>query len=182
MKTLAQRVAAVLTDTSVTGLVDVYLSPIVVNSVQYKMVAEAILLGEIAVELTKDKKQQFSTYDNVANVLSLHTDDTGTLRTRAVILHEGVHAINDMNGQKSLVKETDEAAAYLASGMYLVRKKIDPYRAKGALKAGMLVAQDMISENRTWVTDAHTKYLIGEIRKDPLYSSDFATVMTYNGL
>ncbi|MGL5094263.1 MAG: hypothetical protein ACRDD1_01650, partial [Planctomycetia bacterium] len=79
MKSLAQRIADVLTDTSVTGLVDLYLSPIIVDSVQYKIVADSILLGEIAVELVQDKKQKFSTYDNVKNVLSLHSSNTGTL-------------------------------------------------------------------------------------------------------
>ena len=119
--TFEKQVATVLRNLAVIGKIQFYLSPMTICYSEFQGVADAIESKKIAVVCTPSKTATFSFYDATINTMVLRTKDTHSVKPRSLIVHEAVHAMNDINRQQGLIKDDDEAAAYLAQGMYLAR-------------------------------------------------------------
>lgn len=182
---IGKSVAKVLRDYAVTGQIQFTFGKIVVDYFLFNQIGKEILDGKIQVIYSakrKPREKYQGHYDNQLNEFVLHAWDTMSVKGRGLLIHEAVHAINDYNKLKGILKEDDEAAAYLAHGMYLIGKGIDPYQAKGPLQAGMTVAEVMMSESRITPEANELAYLHRAIRSSPLYSSEIGTAMSYNGI
>lgn len=81
-------------------------------------VGSAISRGDINVVLGQTSSGSNAQYDPRANLLRLTNPDVSDPRARGLIVHEGVHAANDILA-RATNRLDDEVAAFLAQAVYL---------------------------------------------------------------
>lgn len=106
----------------------------------------------------------------------------------ALIVHESVHAANDLSS-KSLKVSTDEAAAYVAQALYFYYRN-EKVLANGAkptftdslLREAWNAATLARSKKTKTLSDKDIQKLVGEISRDPKYRGTAATTRKYDGV
>jgi hypothetical protein len=127
--TLKETVAGILTDPLLVRVINFTVCGISISYADLCGVAKAILNGGITVYA---KGNGSGGYDNVRDTLRVPADELISPAAKAVVVHEAVHAVNDLNG-RSLIRIADETAGYVAHFLYL--RAFDPRFAGGALPA-----------------------------------------------
>jgi hypothetical protein len=105
------------------GSVWVRVGTIIITPKPIRGVADAIKAGKIAVyhdpHFLMAKNQYSAFYDGGYNAMFVGFSDPDTVGRKAVIVHEAVHAVNDIKKRSSIVHIDDEAAAFTAQAMYI---------------------------------------------------------------
>lgn len=127
---LAKTVAGILQDPLMAKVMNFTVCRISVSYLDLCRVAQAILTSRITVKLNKGLTS--GGYDNVKDTFNAPDDDLTTPAARAVVVHEGVHAANDMAGKK-LIRIDDETAGYVSHFIYL--RVFDPRFSGGEMPA-----------------------------------------------
>lgn len=184
---LADMVAAIL---SAPGLarINFTVGRVSVSHADFARVAKAISKGLIPVVLNKGNADSGS-YNPATDIFKIPDDDLTKPDVRAVIVHEAVHAINDLRG-KRLVRIEDETAAYLAHFMYL--RMFDPRFSGGEIpeadgssntdfvRLALQMARQLL--DRFSVTESQVADLQDMIVLLPTYGNSRVKIIRHNGL
>ena len=151
-------IAKVLQDTAQTKNVDFTLNRIRVTPVFIAEVGKAISAGKIKVVLDPSIGHDI-VYNVKLNELQLKIPLTTALLTRALLVHESVHAINDMRKLGKTPNADDETVAFVAQAIYLrtnhpnkSQRLLDPNPAVDLLFEKAFIAADAIIAKQNAVT------------------------------
>lgn len=114
-------VADILSNYTALANIDFRLKTIEIKPGYFKLVADAIRKGKVKVIVDSSLDGGTFYYDSGEDAFYL--DDPGAvtrITAKALIVHEGVHAVNDMYGRSTIDAIDDEFAAYLAQAMYMI--------------------------------------------------------------
>jgi len=157
-----------------------------------RAIGDAIKKGTIKVyydpKMLMAIKPSAAYYDGGYDAMFTSFVDTSTIGRKAVLVHEAVHAINDMKKRASILHVDDEAAAYTAQMMYIRGTGV---RAPIRLTSTTTVVDD-IYRTAFAVADAifagtghpttELEALRTAIRAHPDYTSSANATVGYNGI
>lgn len=161
--------------------------PVYINAMNFEGVKRALNDGKISVEYSSKLPSNRAKYVYKKNkyVLSFRKL-SGSADREALIVHESVHAIFDVEVKPLLVKQS-EAAAYIAQSLFYY------FRNQDALNNGSTVTfQDPILKaawevsklcrRRSQLTDDEVKPLFDAIAAHKLYDDSYDTTDDYDGV
>jgi hypothetical protein len=183
---LADQVAAILENVGDNAAINFSLGVIRVTPLDLAKVGRAIRDGKVHVTVGDPGSMGF--YDGDLNTITLPSLDTASsLENRGGVIHEGVHAVNDMNSLTVLDLD-DEASAYIAQGVYnrvhVAKVRSGTFKADGTpignLRAAMVaLADQVIAGKQLDATDL--KSLKDAIVSIPYYSLAGTQTSVYTG-
>lgn len=155
----------------------------------FREVGTAIYEGKIAVELDPKLAQGDAVYFFKTNKIVLKSCDLGDLLFCALVIHEGVHAINDIKKRSKMAIIDDEAAGFVAQALYVRGhgypastglRLTDNDKKKDAVFQRAFAVADLVSARksywREWID------LRAAIKDVPDYASSLATPRAYKGI
>jgi hypothetical protein len=189
MLTLPLGVAAIFED-SKNSNIDFSILGISIRPSHFKEVGKAIREGRIAVEIDPKLVQGDAVYFFKDNKIVLKSYDFNDLLLCALIIHEGVHAINDIKKRSKIAIIDDEVAGFVAQALYVrghgypsstgLRLTDNTDTKKDAVFQKAFVVADLVSARksfwREWVD------LRAAIKDVPDYASSLATPRAYKGI
>jgi len=131
--------------------------------------------------------QLFAAYNNREDTFFLADGQVNTVAREALIVHEAVHALNDLRSSPQIVGD-DESAAYVAQAMYLLRSgmtapailalvgRTDIHIFSNAVNIALQVLRGRTPNRREWIQ------LVTAIGAHPAYRGRLHSVVSYNGL
>ncbi|HRD64963.1 MAG TPA: hypothetical protein PKY50_02295 [Candidatus Competibacter sp.] len=153
-------------------------------------VGKAIRDGGIAIEIDPKLAQGDAIYFFKTNKIVLKSYDFNDLLLCALIIHEGVHAINDIKKRSKIATIDDEVAAFVAQALYVrghgypastglrltdnTDKKKDAVFQKAFLIADLITARKSFWQE--WID------LRAAIKAVPDYAGSLATPRAYKGI
>ncbi len=164
--TLTRAAAGALTDATLSSRFDVWFGAINVTATDLQKIGWAINEGKIGVYYDPSflivKSVQEGFYSPAVDSFFLGFTDTSSMWNRGIIVHEAVHAVNDMYSRAWLNKLDNEALAFVAYVMYA---RIKGFKGKAAdipgvvndkaqamLDAAFAVADAMLTSRTTSTT------------------------------
>jgi hypothetical protein len=122
-----KQVAAILMDLAANSKVQFTLSNLVVTPARLAKVGKKILSGDVS--LVYGSRAALPQYDPVKNSFLINTLNFSSPKERGSIIHEGVHAVCDLD-TITVMRVDAEAAAFLGQAIYL--RCYDPRFSSGA--------------------------------------------------
>lgn len=141
---LFQKVARVLTDTWATRDVDFRFRTLSVTPMRLNLVGDAIARKKIAVYKKEpdsgDSRTAYYLEDDLdgekGNAFYVSDFDLSDVWYSALIVHEAVHAANDIYSVSGMKHKVEEAAAYIAQALYLHANSVKPADVEKLLDPG----------------------------------------------
>ena len=112
---------------------------------QYARVAHSVKNNTISLQaLPRDKMESTAMYNPENNHMTLSYD---VFQHPAAVIHEGTHALIDLERHVMLVPQ-NEAIAYIAHSMYLAICKKPPFKPKPYHQAALNLAKELLALKR----------------------------------
>ncbi|MBL8250517.1 MAG: hypothetical protein JNK31_02485 [Candidatus Competibacter sp.] len=156
----------------------------------FKQVGSAIREGRIGIEIDPKLVQGDAVYFFKDNKMVLKSYDFNDVLLCALIIHEGVHAINDIKKRSKIAIIDDEVAGFVAQALYIrghgypastgLRLTDNTDKKKDAIFQKAFAIADLIADRksywREWVD------LRAAIKAVPDYAGSLATPRAYKGI
>lgn len=188
MLTLPLAVASIFED-SKNSNINFSIIGISIRPSHFVEVGKAIREGRITLEIDSKLAQGDAVYFFKDNKMVLKSYDFNDLLLCALIIHEGVHAINDIKKRSKIATIDDEVAAFVAQALYIRGhgypsstglRLTDNNKKKDAIFQKAFVIADLISARksfwREWID------LRAAIKAVPDYAGSLATPRAYKGI
>jgi hypothetical protein len=184
---LSDDVFEVLTD-PVVAAINFMLHGVPVRGDLFRAVAEVVRHGAIRVEHDRYARGagEAGRYNQEHDRMALAFDRVRTLRDRAIVVHEAVHAGNDLLARPVFFLD-DEAAGYVAEAWYCAAHKQTITSADANWAAVYQAAHAVAAEFRSGrlATPAQLDALSGAILRGGFYQEEFDHnygIRSYNGV
>lgn len=188
MLTLPLAVASIFED-SKNSNINFSIIGISIRPSHFVEVGKAIRESRITLEIDPKLAQGDAVYFFKDNKMVLKSYDFNDLLLCALIIHEGVHAINDIKKRSKIATIDDEVAAFVAQALYIRGhgypsstglRLTDNNKKKDAIFENAFVIADLISARRSfwreWID------LRAAIKAVPDYAGSLATPRAYKGI
>ena len=188
MLTLPLAVASIFED-SKNSNINFSIIGISIRPSHFVEVGKAVREGRITLEIDPKLAQGDAVYFFKDNKMVLKSYDFNDLLLCALIVHEGVHAINDIKKRSKIATIDDEVAAFVAQALYIRGhgypvstglRLTDKDSKKDAIFQKAFLIADLISARksfwREWID------LRAAIKAVPDYAGSLATPRAYKGI
>ncbi len=188
MLTLPLGVAAIFEDSKNSNITFSIIG-ISIRPSHFVEVGKAVREGRITLEIDPKLAQGDAVYFFKDNKMVLKSYDFNDLLLCALIVHEGVHAINDIKKRSKIATIDDEVAAFVAQALYIRGhgypvstglRLTDKDSKKDAIFQKAFLIADLISARksfwREWID------LRAAIKAVPDYAGSLATPRAYKGI